>query len=57
MSEPMVIALISAGATLIVTVVTSILNVRTEVFRNKFNTHQKRLETKKESKPPFKQRI
>lgn len=49
MSEPMVIALISAGATLIVTVVTSILNVRTEVFRNKFNTHQKRLETKKEN--------
>ncbi|MGX9933637.1 hypothetical protein ACW0KB_20830 [Virgibacillus salarius] len=49
MSEPMVIALISAGATLIVTVVTSIINVRIEVFRNKFSTHQKRLDTKNEN--------
>ncbi len=49
MSETMIIALISGGATLIVTVVTSILNVRTEVFRNKFKTQQKRLDTKNEN--------
>lgn len=49
MSEPMVIVLISSGVTLMATVVTSIISVRIEVYRNKFNTQQKRLDTKNEN--------
>lgn len=45
----MVIALISAGATLIVTVVTLITNVYIEMFRSKFATHQKTLQSKTEN--------
>lgn len=49
MSETMITVLISVGATLIVTVITSIANVYIEVFRNKFEIDQKKLQSKNEN--------
>ncbi|MGX9292376.1 hypothetical protein ACSLGF_14480 [Bacillus sp. A015] len=49
MSETMITALISAGATLTVTIVALIVNVYIEVIRSKFETHQKTLQSKKEN--------
>lgn len=49
MSVTMITALISAGATLTVTMVTMIVNLYIEVIRRKFETHQKTIQSKKEN--------
>ncbi|WP_346244085.1 hypothetical protein MKZ19_06215 [Shouchella clausii] len=49
MSEAMITALISAGATLTVTIVTLTVNAYIEMFRSKLEIHQKILQSKREN--------
>ncbi len=49
MSETMITALISAGATLTVTIITLIVNAYIEKFRSKLEIQQKMFQSKKEN--------